>query len=91
MPRNMIYSEEHILYYLTGSEVVRQFWNKYYEGQHGLLYVIDAAADEEVLKEAVKILHEVVSNTFLKGVPCVILATHQDVKGSKSHHEVSFF
>ncbi|KAF8793887.1 ADP-ribosylation factor-like protein 15 [Argiope bruennichi] len=44
---------------LGGSEIVRPFWNKYFEGQHGILYVIDAAADEEILKEAVKILQEV--------------------------------
>ncbi|GBM55401.1 ADP-ribosylation factor-like protein 15 [Araneus ventricosus] len=76
---------------LGGSEVVRPFWSKYFEGQHGLLYVIDAAADEEVLKEAVKILQEVISSSLLKGIPCVILATHQDVEGCRSSQEISQF
>ncbi|XP_035230784.1 ADP-ribosylation factor-like protein 15 [Stegodyphus dumicola] len=74
---------------LGGSDVIRPFWNKYFEGQHGILYVIDAAADDESLKEAVKILHEVISASSLKGVPCVILATHQDVKGSKTQEEIA--
>lgn len=74
---------------LGGSDVIRPFWERYFEGQHGLLYVIDAAAEEETLKEAIKILSEVLSNSALKGVPCVILATHQDIDGSKTQQEIS--
>ncbi|GFU30791.1 ADP-ribosylation factor-like protein 15 [Nephila pilipes] len=76
---------------LGGSEFVRPFWSKYFQGQHGLLYVIDAAADDEVLKEAVRILQEVISSSLLKGIPCVILATHQDIKGSRSPQEIAQF
>ncbi|XP_015910507.1 ADP-ribosylation factor-like protein 15 [Parasteatoda tepidariorum] len=73
---------------LGGSEVIRPFWSKYFEGQHGILYVINAAASEEMLKQSSKILQETLQNSSLKGLPCVILATHQDVEGSKSHQEI---
>lgn len=71
-----------------GSDDIRPFWEKYFEGQHGILYVINAAAKEEELKVAVKILTDVLSNSTLKGIPCVILATHQDISGAKSQVEV---
>lgn len=79
------------VFLLTGSDNIRPFWEKYFEGQHGILYVINAAAKDEELKLAVKILADVLSNNSLKGLPCVILATHQDIPGAKSQQEVIFF
>ncbi|GIY58398.1 ADP-ribosylation factor-like protein 15 [Caerostris extrusa] len=76
---------------LGGSDKVRPFWSKYFEGQHGLLYVIDAASDDNVLKEAVKILQGVISSSLLRGIPCVILATHQDLENSRSPQEIAQF
>ncbi|CAN8011806.1 unnamed protein product [Ixodes pacificus] len=65
---------------LGGTDAVRPFWHQYFEGVHGLLFVVDASSGEASLATARDTLQkEVLAQGSLKGRPCVVLATHADV------------
>lgn len=74
---------------LGGKESVRPFWSQYFEGTHGLLFVVDASAGEESLRFAKDTLREVLSQATLKGRPCVVLATHADIASGDSSQQVT--
>lgn len=73
---------------LGGTDTIRPFWKQYFDGVHGILFVLDAASGDSSLKAARDTLKEVVSDAALKGKPCVILATHQDVDGTATMAQV---
>lgn len=76
-------------YWFSGKESVRPFWSQYFEGTHGLLFVVDASAGEESLRFAKDTLREVLSQATLKGRPCVVLATHADIASGDSSQQVT--
>ncbi|CAN7940277.1 unnamed protein product [Ixodes hexagonus] len=66
---------------LGGTDAVRPFWHQYFDGVHGLLFVVDASSGEASLVSARDTLQkEVLSQGSLKGRPCVVLATHADLR-----------
>ncbi|XP_064474539.1 ADP-ribosylation factor-like protein 15 [Ornithodoros turicata] len=67
---------------LGGTDAIRPFWKQYFDGVHGVLFVLDASSGEASLKAARETLKEVLSDAMLKGKPCVVLATHQDVNAA---------
>ncbi|UYV72057.1 ARL15 [Cordylochernes scorpioides] len=73
---------------LGGAENVRPFWPMYFAGQHGLVFAVDASAAEADLQTAVEALRTVLAEPGLKGVPCVILGTHQDCQGARTKDQL---
>ncbi|XP_076342006.1 ADP-ribosylation factor-like protein 15 [Tachypleus tridentatus] len=69
---------------LGGGQDVKVFWNKYFHGQHGILFVVDASSNEQDLRSSKEALEAVLSDSALKGVPCVVLVTHLDTPERKT-------
>lgn len=76
------YTEEEdiCLFDLGGASNFRGVWVHYYADCHGIVYVIDSAADEEGLKESLRVLKEVLSHPYMKGKPVLIVANKKDLK-----------
>lgn len=73
---------------LGGSERVRTFWPNYYEPNDALLYVIDLAATDRVFNESLDSLHRVMSHPELRNKPCMVIATHVDVRGARNERDL---
>lgn len=76
---------------LGGADNVRPFWNRYFTGQHGLLYVVNSASSDDDLKLSLESLLIVLSDPAMKGIPCVVLATHVDCSDSRTQHNLEQF
>ncbi|XP_067664421.1 ADP-ribosylation factor-like protein 15 [Haliotis asinina] len=76
---------------LGGGENVRPYWDRYFEGSQGIIFVVDSASSEEDFATAKSELNKALSNQFLRGLPLLILANHQDVEGAKSEAEIAQF
>lgn len=69
---------------LGGGAKIRDIWKNYYHDAHGIVYVIDAAAQEETeLPEALSVLEQTLSNRFLRGKPLLVFANKQDKPGAR--------
>lgn len=69
---------------LGGSGRVQHFWDYYFTDKNGLLFVVNAAADDDQLSLARETLKSVLSNASMKGRPCLVLGTHSDLPRAKS-------
>ncbi|XP_013789993.2 ADP-ribosylation factor-like protein 15 [Limulus polyphemus] len=76
---------------LGGAEEVKIFWNKYFQGQHGIVFVVNASANEEEEELSKEALEAVLSDSALKGLPCLILVTHLDKPECKTIKEIKEF
>ena len=70
-----------------GSANIRPYWPHYLGAEHGLIYVIDSSIPS--LDEDADELHKLLSNPAVRGVPCLILATHQDNQSARSCEALS--
>ncbi|KEG11648.1 ADP-ribosylation factor-like protein [Trypanosoma grayi] len=68
---------------LGGAANFRGIWVHYFHDCHGLMFVIDSAADEAVVQESLKTLSEVVRNAYIRGKPLLLLANKKDLKNSR--------
>lgn len=79
------YTEEEdiCLFDLGGASNFREVWVHYYADCHGLVYVVDSAADEGTIAESLRVLKEVLSHPYMQGKPTLIVANKKDLKGSR--------
>uniref|UniRef100_H3CQJ3 ADP-ribosylation factor-like protein 14 n=2 Tax=Tetraodon nigroviridis TaxID=99883 RepID=H3CQJ3_TETNG len=64
-----------------GQKKMRPHWRHYYADTAGLLFVVDSC-DQKRLDEACKELHRILRYECLRGVPLVVLANKQDLRGA---------
>jgi GTPase SAR1 family protein len=76
-------------YDLGGGPKIRDIWEQYYHDVHGFIYVIDAAASAEQLKESASVFEKMRSHSLLSGKPGLILANKQDKGNALSAHELT--
>jgi GTPase SAR1 family protein len=76
-------------YDLGGGPKIRDIWEQYYHDVHGFIYVIDAAANAEQLKESVSAFEKLRSHTLLEGKPGLILANKQDMANALPANELA--
>ena len=57
-------------------------------GSQGVIFVVDSASSNEELELAKMELHKAVTNSQLKGLPCLVLANCQDKSDARSVNEV---
>lgn len=75
---------------LGGNEVIRPYWNRYYDSEvDGLLFVVDAAGDEGHLSESKRELQAALKHKNLRELPLLVLASKQDVSGARSAQEIA--
>ncbi|PRP86292.1 ADP-ribosylation factor [Planoprotostelium fungivorum] len=70
-----------------GQDRIRCMWHYYFQGVHGIVYVVDAA-DRERMYEARDELEKLLDTPQLEGVPLLVLANKMDQPQSLSVKEV---
>lgn len=68
---------------LGGASNFRGIWVHYFHDCHGLMFVVDSAADEAVVQESLSTLRGVVEHTHAKGKPLLVLANKKDLERSR--------
>ena len=68
---------------LGGQDHIRKLWYHYYEGNNGVIFVVDSS-DQERMTEVAEELHYILRQEELKGVPLLIYANKQDMPGAVS-------
>jgi small GTP-binding protein len=63
-------------------------WAGYLTECHGIVFVIDSSADDEMIASSKQAFNDVISNDAASGKPLLILANKQDLEGSKSCDEL---
>jgi small GTP-binding protein len=61
-----------------GQDRIRQLWRHYYQGAHGLIFVVDSN-DTDRLGEAAYELHKLLSEDALRDTKVLIFANKQDL------------
>lgn len=68
---------------LGGAANFRGIWVHYYHDCHGILYVVDSAADEERTAQSLEVLRETLTHPYVAGKPLLLLANKKDLAASK--------
>ncbi|XP_070543477.1 ADP-ribosylation factor-like protein 15 [Ptychodera flava] len=69
---------------IGGNENVRKFWDRYYDGTEGVVFVLDSSCSDEDLQIVVLELHKVLGHAELKGLPLLVLASYQDQSNARN-------
>ncbi|XP_070500845.1 ADP-ribosylation factor-related protein 1-like [Chironomus tepperi] len=72
---------------LGGQRELQHLWKKYYEGVHGIIYVIDSN-DRVRIQESKELFENMLRNEKTNGIPLVILANKQDIQESIKIKEI---
>ncbi|GFS08075.1 ADP-ribosylation factor-like 15a [Elysia marginata] len=76
---------------LGGGDKVRPYWDRYYQVFQGIIFVIAGNDSDEKLQVARQELLTAIQHHQLKGLPLLILVSHQDMEGARSADEMSTF
>lgn len=68
---------------LGGAANFRGIWIHYYHDCHGIIYVIDSAADEAVVAESLEVLEKTLTHPYVAGKPLLVLANKKDLPESQ--------
>lgn len=74
---------------LGGAESVRQYWNRYYDDVHGVVFVIDGSCTGDELHETTEALHKAIKDPRLSQRPWLILCNKQDMDGALTEDQVA--
>ncbi|XP_064620544.1 ADP-ribosylation factor-like protein 15 [Lineus longissimus] len=74
---------------IGGADNVRPYWHHYYHGAQGVIFVLDSSSSDEDLQKVESELSNALVNPQLRNVPCLILATYQDVPGAKTGEQLT--
>ncbi|KAJ3314814.1 ADP-ribosylation factor protein 3 [Boothiomyces sp. JEL0866] len=72
---------------LGGQKQLQSIWEKYYHECHAIMFVVDST-DRERIEECKVTLEKVINNNIVEGVPVLMLANKQDVKGALKLQEI---
>ena len=75
----------------AGGDNVRPYWDKYYEGTEGVVFVFNSACSEEELQKLSSLLHSTLSHSALQSRPVLLLASYQDQEGARTVEQVGFY
>lgn len=73
---------------LGGGEGVRPYWDKYFGGAEGIIFVVDSSASDEDLQLTNNELHKVLADPELDNLPLMVLCNYSDKEGAKSKEEL---
>ena len=71
----------------SGSDTVRQFWDRYYQGMQGIIFVINSSGTDEELEEAKTEMRKALEYPSIRGLPLLVLANFQNQPGAKTPDE----
>lgn len=67
---------------------MRPYWDRYYTGGHGIIFVVDSSADDKTMEVAKTEFDKALSHHELDGLPLLMLANYQDVPGARTEEQV---
>ncbi|XP_060075854.1 ADP-ribosylation factor-like protein 15 [Ylistrum balloti] len=73
---------------LGGRESVRPYWDRYYAGAQGIIFVVDSTSSDENLKLASNELHKALGDPVLDDLPLLVLCSYQDKQNAKSPTQI---
>jgi GTPase SAR1 family protein len=76
--------------FISGGDNVRPYWDRYYTGGDGVIFVVDSSADDKTMEVAKSEFDKALSHHELDGLPLLFLANYQDVPGAKSEAQVKY-
>lgn len=68
---------------LGGAANFRGIWVHYFHDCHGLIYVVDSAASQELLQESLQVLRDTVQHPYMQGKPLLVLTNKKDLPESR--------
>lgn len=74
---------------LGGSDNVRMYWNKYFTGAQGVIFVVDSACNDNDMKTANAELHKALADPELDDLPLLVLGNHQDKPGARTKEQLT--
>jgi signal recognition particle receptor subunit beta len=74
---------------IGGSDKLRPYWNRYFQGACALVYVIDCSSPQEKISASIEAFAEVMASPAWLNAPILVVANKQDVAGSISAETVS--
>ncbi|XP_072037476.1 ADP-ribosylation factor-like protein 15 [Amphiura filiformis] len=74
---------------LGGGDNVRPYWDKYYDGTEGVVFVFNSACSEEDLQKLSSLLHSTLSHLALQSRPVLLLASYQDQEGARTVEQLT--
>ncbi|CAH1254839.1 TRIM23 [Branchiostoma lanceolatum] len=72
-----------------GGENVRPYWDRYYQHTQGVVFVMDSACTQGDLQTVGSLLVGILSHESLRGLPFVLLASHQDKTEARSSEQLT--
>ncbi|XP_055055903.2 ADP-ribosylation factor-like protein 15a [Misgurnus anguillicaudatus] len=73
---------------LGGAETIKKYWSRYYQGSHGVVFVLNSAASDDEMEASRSELHLALQHPQLCTLPFLILANHQDSPAARSVPEI---
>ena len=67
---------------------MRPYWDRYFTGSQGVVFVVNSAASEEEMATANTELHKALADPELDGLPLLVLANYNDIAGARSLSQV---
>ena len=73
---------------LGGPLKIRPLWEHYYQGTHGIIYVVDSS-DNYSIKESKELMESVLEDERLKDAALLVFANKQDIPGALNTSELT--
>ncbi|KAG9261693.1 ADP-ribosylation factor-like protein 15 [Astyanax mexicanus] len=73
---------------LGGSDNIKKYWSRYYQGSQGVVFVLDSTVSDEEMAACRSELHLALQHPQLCTLPFLILANHQDSPDARSVAEI---
>ncbi|XP_037387632.1 ADP-ribosylation factor-like protein 15a isoform X4 [Pygocentrus nattereri] len=72
----------------TGSDNIKKYWSRYYQGSQGVVFVLDSTVSDEEMEACRSELHLALQHPQLCTLPFLILANHQDSPTARAVPEI---
>ncbi|XP_052283360.1 ADP-ribosylation factor-like protein 15 [Dreissena polymorpha] len=73
---------------LGGGDNVRPYWNRYYSGAQGVIFVVDSSADDVSMEKCRNQFEDALDDPDLDGLPLLVLANFQDKANARKEQEI---
>ena len=73
---------------IPGGDMVRPYWDRYYQTFQGIIFVIDSSSEEDRLTLAKTEMYKAIQHHQLKGIPLLVVATGKGKENARSTDEI---
>ncbi|CAG9321993.1 unnamed protein product [Blepharisma stoltei] len=73
---------------IDGQLKLRDLWHSYYKDTEAVIFIVDSP-DRERVEEATEVLHEMLENELIKGIPLLVFANKQDLPHAMTVLEIA--